>query len=98
MRCVQTILLALCLPASAAMAQPSASAMRQLAQMMEDPATVEPTLVALRSTRDKDLLPLFVALSRSGDRNMRLFATASLVEIAGPDAAGPLLERLKRIP
>lgn len=93
---------ALVLAAAASLsAQTAAStdeALKYLSQAINDPKTVEATLVALRSTRDKDLLALFTALTRSTDRNKRLFAASSLREMFGAEAAPILLERLKKDP
>lgn len=65
-----------------------------LAQSLKDPQTVPAVLAALRSTGDKELLPLLVALSQSQDKNVRLYVTRSLAELGGKDAAEALLGRL----
>ncbi|MCD4825278.1 MAG: HEAT repeat domain-containing protein, partial [Phycisphaerae bacterium] len=52
----------------------------------------------LRSTEDKDLLPLFASLMQSSDKRVRLVATAMVARVGGKDAAGPLLERLRKDP
>ena len=55
-------------------------------------------LAGLRSTEDKDLLPLFASLMQSSDKRVRLVATAMVARVGGKDAAGPLLERLRKDP
>ena len=51
-------------------------------------------LAGLRSTGDKDLLPLFESMMRSGDKELRLMATATIVQVGGKDSAPALLERV----
>jgi len=91
-----------CAPAAALRAQTgpaeidyAVSAERNLADALVDPDRAEFTLAALRSTRDADLAPLFLALARNGDKDQRMFATISLAELAGADAADALRERLR---
>lgn len=55
-------------------------------------------LRGLESTGDKQLLPLFVALMQSGDKELRLMATATVANIGGKSAAPALLQRLKKDP
>ena len=73
--------------AAAAVAQPYQEAIEYLQQALADPARAPVAMMALRTTGDADVLPLFVALTRSGDKKVRLFATNSMVDLAGPGAA-----------
>ena len=66
--------------------------LRRLGEMLGDPARTEVVLVALRSTGDKHLEPLLVALARSPDPARRAFAVAGLAEICGKDSA-PVLRK-----
>ena len=92
--CILTLLL---IPAGLA-AQTHQDAQSYLAKALADSEKASETLAALRATKDQDLLPFFAALSRSGDKNHRLFATAAMAEIAGERAAPFLLERLRKDP
>lgn len=76
----------------------SQAATAWLARAVQDPKQLGPTLTALRTIGDKECVPLLVALSRSGNKSTRLRATAALGQIAKPQAAGALLERLFRDP
>ena len=69
-----------------------------LSKALGDPERLPLALAALRATQDKDLLPVFVALSRSGDKRRRLFATTTLGELGGDKAIAALKERLKGDP
>lgn len=69
-----------------------------LVGMLQDPKTANPTMAALRSTDDKDLAPVFVAMTRSGDKKRRLFGVLALANLAGADAAPVLRERLAKDP
>lgn len=71
------------------------SATAFLQELLADPSAAPEALVALRLTNDHDLAPIFVAMTRSAEKESRLFATASLSAVAGDDAAEPLLERLR---
>lgn len=86
------------LTAAAAASEPAPDALRVLVELIQDPARSPAALAALRATEDKDAAPVFVALSRSGDRRRRLFGAAALHEVCGKDAAGVLAERLARDP
>ena len=55
-------------------------------------------LKGLQSTKDVDLLPLFAAICKSGDKQHRQMATALIDELAGKASAKILLERLQRDP
>lgn len=78
-------------------------AVAALAGALKDDRLAPPTLLALRAASapgqdDKDLMVLFEAYSRCGDKNLRLLATTTLAEIGGKDAREPLLERLNTDP
>jgi len=91
---LQTVLLlAITAPA---IAQPEQEAAEYLTQALQDADLAPMTMLALRSTGDDELLPLFAALTRSQDKTTRLFATSSLWELAGEDAAAILTERLNQ--
>ena len=55
-------------------------------------------LRGLGSTGDKQLLPLFVAMMQSGDKELRLMATAMVADIGGKSAAPALLQRIEKDP
>lgn len=55
-------------------------------------------LAGLRSTGDDGLVPFFAALTRSGDKELRLIATASIESVDGKKAVSVLRERLNRDP
>ncbi|MFB3892100.1 MAG: HEAT repeat domain-containing protein [Phycisphaerae bacterium] len=100
-----TTILALGVMAAAAFAQPAQSTqdakpdpLKNLVQAISDPARAGQTLSALRATGDKDLAPLLVALSTSGNKDWRLSAMRALAEIVGKDAAEPIAQRLKSDP
>ena len=92
--------------AAAAAAQPYEAAIQYLQQALADPELAPVAMMALRTTGDSDVLPVFVALTRSGDKKVRLFATNSMADLAGPgaaeapapSAAEALLERLDEDP
>ena len=89
---------ALTASAGPAWSQDSKAAMAYLSKVFDDAGQTRRALPALRATGDKDLLPVFVALSRSSDRKLRLFATSTLAELGGRGAAEALQERLTRDP
>lgn len=86
--------LALAQTASAPTADPQAA----IIKLLRDPQTAQGVLAALRATGDKDLAPLYTALSNSQDKDWRLFGTDSLIEVVGKDAAPALSQRLKDDP
>ena len=49
---------------------------------------------AFHAADDQELLPLFVALSRSGDKKKRLLATTALGQLAGPGAIAAIKRQL----
>ena len=78
-------------------------ALAVLAAALKDDKVIPQTLLALRAactsgTDDRDLLVLFEAYSRCGDKRLRLLATTSLAEIAGKDACPALVERMTEDP
>ena len=62
---------------------------------LKDPRHAENVLAALRSAGEDELVPLFVALSRSGDKRMRLMAATALGRIGKPTVVAALKERLR---
>jgi len=88
----------ICLLSPPARAQPKADPLTHLSELLADPAEADAALAALAATEDKDLAPLFVALSRSQDPGRRAFAVTALRNIAGKDSAAVLLERLRKDP
>ena len=78
-----------------AQADPTETAADLLRELFEFPATEPLAIMALQTRADENMLPLFAAMSRSGNREARLLATASVVDVAGVEAAPILLERLR---
>ena len=72
----------------------SNQAMAYLSETLGDSRRAKTILPALRATGDGKLLAIFTALSRSGDKQLRMFATSAIAEIGGAEAGGILLERL----
>ena len=91
-------ILLLAMASGAALGQADEAALAYLEQALGDPALAPVVMMALRTTGDEDLLPLFVALTRSADKRIRLFATSSMWELADANAAPALLERLDEDP
>ncbi len=74
-----------------------------LAAALKDDKLAPTTLLALRAASapgedEKDLLVLFEAFSRCGDKRLRLLATTTLAQIGGKDACPALAERLSDDP
>ena len=69
-----------------------------LQSALADDAKLPVVLGGLRSTGDKDLLPLFESMMRSGKKELRLMATATVSKVGGKDSAPALLERLRKDP
>jgi HEAT repeat protein len=88
------VALILCLPAGIVHAGEDSAA--DLAKMLKNPKLAGEVLTALRATDDKDLAPFFIAMTYSGDKDRRLFATSALADIAGKDAAATLSQRLAK--
>jgi hypothetical protein len=67
-----------------------------LRALLADPATTDATLAALAAAGDKELLPVFAAAARTGDRARRMLAVSAAAKLAGADAADILQDRLAR--
>ena len=80
--------------ARAQIAEPPQTAMGYLEGMLKDPKTANATVGALRSTDDPALVPLLEAMTRSDDKDRRLFGVAALPEAQGKRAANALIERV----
>lgn len=65
---------------------------------LADDAKLPVVLGGLRSTGDRDLLPLFESMMRSGEKELRLMATVTVSKVGGEDSAPALLERLRKDP
>ena len=78
--------------------KPAEDASSYLQVAMKNPARADQTLLALRSTNDKDLQPLLAAMSSRGKLSQRMFATLALVKIFGAEASDILLTRLRSDP
>lgn len=88
-------LVMLSLPAGPAPARaPATTPLEYLIGMLKDDKTANPTLAALRSTEDRDLVPVYEAMTRSADKERRLFGVVALAGLVGKDAASCLWERL----
>ena len=61
---------------------------------LKNPRRAESVLAALRSAGQDELIPLFAALSRSGDKRMRLLAATALGRIGKPSVIAPLKKRV----
>jgi hypothetical protein len=85
-----------CSHATADSATSAASA--YLAESLSDPARSAPTLMALKATGDAELAGVFIALSRSGDKERRLLGTVALRDFTGAQVTKALLERLQTDP
>jgi HEAT repeat protein len=70
-----------------------ASPQAVLAKLLRDRQTADLTLLTLRATGDKELLPYMEALAKSGDSRLRQFAVACLADIGGKDATSTLADR-----
>jgi len=92
-------LVVLSLPAGPAPAETATKApLAYLTGMLRDAKTANPTLAALRSTEDRDLAPLYAAMTESADKKRRLFGVLALAKLVGKDAAGALRKRLEGDP
>lgn len=72
----------------------SESAIGWLRAALGDPGRADVVLVTLNATGDEDLVPLFVAASKSADKRKRLFAASALGQLGGPAAFAALREQL----
>lgn len=66
-----------------------------LIEALKDPRRADNVLAALRSAGEDELVPLFAALSRSGDKRMRLMAATALGRMGKPQVTAALKERLR---
>ncbi len=84
--------------AASAGAQVDQTALQHLQQALADPQQSAMAMMALRTTKDADLLPLFAAMMQNEDKKIRLFATISIADLAADGAADVLAERLTNDP
>jgi len=70
------------------------SAYDYLAKVLVDKKNSDLAVSALHAADDQELTPLFVALSRSGDKRKRLLATTALGQIKGSGAIAALKHQL----
>ncbi|MFP4355400.1 MAG: hypothetical protein ACLFUJ_09800 [Phycisphaerae bacterium] len=90
-----TILLLLFASARAAWAGANADqAMQWLSEGMKDRQTMLQILMALRSTEDPAILPLFAALGENKDQDLRRIAPTVIMDVGGPSRATTLLARM----
>ena len=81
-------------PASAQIAEAPRTALGYLQGMIKDPKTANATVGTLQTTEDPALAPLLVAMTRSADKERRLFGVAALSQAEGKKAANVLIERV----
>ena len=74
------------------------SAVNYLLGSLNDAVRARRMIAALSVTGDKDLAPFFTALASSADKERRLAAIDTLIDLVGADAAPALLERLQKDP
>ncbi len=89
-----SVLFFLSLPASAQIAEVPQTALSYLEGMIKDIKTANATVGTLGTTEDPALAPLLVAMTRSADKERRLFGVAALPRIEGKKAANVLIERV----
>ncbi|MCE5327553.1 MAG: HEAT repeat domain-containing protein [Planctomycetaceae bacterium] len=80
--------------AGGAAGQDYMTALNYLSAALADNGRTRSILPALRAVRDPALLPVFAALSRCGDRELRAFAVEALPECGGAEAGAALKERV----
>ncbi|MCJ7544207.1 MAG: HEAT repeat domain-containing protein [Phycisphaerae bacterium] len=66
-----------------------------LRALLGDPTTADATLAALAATGDRELLPVFAAAAKTGDRARRMLAVSAAAKLAGKGAADILYDRLR---
>jgi len=81
-------------PASAQIAEGPQTPLGYLQGMLKDPKTANATVGTLQTTEDPALAPLLVAMTRSADKERRLFGVAALSQAEGKKAANVLIERV----
>ena len=91
---VLSVLFFLSLPASAQIAEQPQTPLAYLEGMVKDPKTANATVGTLQTTEDPNLVPLLVAMTRSDDKERRLFGVAALPQTEGKKAANVLIERV----
>lgn len=77
---------------------PGPLARQYLLLCQQDPNRKGAFLGALRATDDVELVPMFIAYSQSGDKQIRIFATAALAEIKGDAAVAAMFDRVMKDP
>ena len=75
--------------------QPAVTVLREI---LADPTADPLAWTALQIKADKDLAPVLVAMTRSGERSIRLLGTTTIADIAPDAAPAALLERLQTDP
>ncbi|MHC4563402.1 MAG: HEAT repeat domain-containing protein [Planctomycetota bacterium] len=90
-------LLALAGPVGAQAVDPAPAA-EYFQELLVDPASSALELETLARLGDEDMLPLFVVMTRSKDKQIRLLGTALLGETGADKAAEPLQQRLESDP
>ncbi|MCP4375454.1 MAG: HEAT repeat domain-containing protein [bacterium] len=70
------------------------SAYDYLAKTLSDSKHSNTAIRALLAADDKDVSPLFVAMSRSSDKKVRMLATIALGQVGGPEAIAALKKQL----
>jgi len=83
-----------CLGTQATAADPTKNAYDYLAGVLVDKKNPPMAISALHAADDQELMPLFVALSRGGDKRKRLMATAALGQLGGTEAIAALKQQL----
>ncbi len=96
MRRISVVLLLVSTSAVGAADPAAPDAAAWLTGALEDAKTGDIVLAALRATGDKQLTPLFIAVSRSGEKRRRLFAVTMLREFCPGEAPAVLAERLAK--
>ena len=85
-------------PVVAAVAQEVPLAQKYLLSALKDSRRAPPALAALRATGDRDLVPLFVALTRVTGRPNHIMGIAGLAQLGGPQAIEALHHVARRNP
>ena len=81
-------------PASAQIAEGPQTPLGYLQGMLKDTKTANATVGTLQTTEDPALAPLLEAMTRSADKERRLFGVAALSQAQGKKAANELNERV----
>lgn len=91
---VLSVLFFLSLPSWAQIAEGPQTALGYLEGMVKDPKTANGTVGTLQTTEDPALAPLLAAMTKSDDKERRLFGVAALAQAQGKQAANTLIERV----